>query len=84
MSSHFQVVQKGGENVVRSDGTSDISKGVDRGAPDGLLVRFEQLEQLEADAHPFASRNHLGAALCNATHQLDAVLLHLLVPNIRV
>lgn len=65
---------------MRTDGASDVAERVDRGAPNGLLVRFEELKQLEANAHPLTRRDHLGAALGDASHQLDAVLLYLLVP----
>ena len=64
---------------MRADGFGDVAEGVDGGATDRLLVRLEQLQELEADAHPFARRDELGAAVRDSTHQLDAVLLHLLV-----
>ena len=64
---------------MRSDGLGDVAERVDGGAPDGLLVRLEQLQQLEADAHPLARRHVLGSAVGNPPHQVDAVLLHLLV-----
>jgi len=76
----LEVVEEGGEDVVGADGLGDVAEGVDGGAADGLLVRLEQLEQLEADAHPLAGAHELGAAVGDAAHQLDAVLLHLLVP----
>ena len=45
-----------------------------------FLVRIEELEQVEADAHPLARRHVLCAAVRDAADQVDAVLLHLLVP----
>ena len=44
-----------------SDGLGDVAEGVDRRPPDGLLVRLQQLQQLEADAHPLAGGHVLGA-----------------------
>ena len=63
-----------------SDGLGNVAEGVDGGAANRLLVGLEELEQLEADAHPFAGAHELGAAVGDAAHQLDAVLLHLFVP----
>lgn len=44
-----------------------------------LLVSLEQLQEFEADAHPFARRHELRPAISNSAHQVYAVLLHLLV-----
>mmetsp|Transcript_9557 Transcript_9557/g.28759 ORF Transcript_9557/g.28759 Transcript_9557/m.28759 type:complete len:603 (-) Transcript_9557:2583-4391(-) len=77
---HLQVVQQRHQHVLRPDGLSDVPERVHRRSPDALLVRLQHLQKLEADAHPLASRDMLCAAVGNAPHQVDAVLLHLLVP----
>ena len=59
--SYLKIVKQRRENVVGPDGLCDVSEGVDRRAPDGLLVRLQELQQLEADPHPLAGRHVLGA-----------------------
>mmetsp|Transcript_11483 Transcript_11483/g.22235 ORF Transcript_11483/g.22235 Transcript_11483/m.22235 type:complete len:601 (-) Transcript_11483:2097-3899(-) len=80
---HLEVVQQRSEHVLRPDGLGDVAEGVDSGAADGLLVRLEHVEQLEADAHPLARRNVLGAAVGDAADQVNRVLLHRLVPVLK-
>ncbi len=62
---------------LRSDGLGDVAERVDGGSADGLLVRLEHVQQLEADAHPLARGHVLVAAVRDAPHQVDHVLLHL-------
>lgn len=76
---HLQVVEQRGQHVMWTDGLGYIAEGVDGRPTNGLLVGLEQLEQLEADSHPFAGGHELGATVGDSAHQLDAVLLHLLV-----
>ncbi len=64
---------------MRANGLGNVSECVDSGASNGLLVRLEQLEQLKTDAHPLPGAHELGAAVSDATHQLNTILLHLLV-----
>ncbi len=54
-----------------------VAESVDGGAPDGFLVRLQQFQKLEADPHPLTSGHVFGAAVSNATNQINAVLLHL-------
>ena len=68
--------QKGAAHL-RPDRLGNVAEGVDGRAPDALLVRLEHLQQLEADAHPLARGHELCAAVRDAPHQVDAVLLHL-------
>ena len=56
---HFEVVQKSGEHVVGSDGLGDVTKCVDGGSSDRLLVRLQQFQQLKANPHPLSGRNIL-------------------------
>ena len=42
-----------------------------------LLVGLQHIEELEADTHPLLGRDEFGAAVGDAPHQVDAVLLHL-------
>mmetsp|Transcript_9934 Transcript_9934/g.17038 ORF Transcript_9934/g.17038 Transcript_9934/m.17038 type:complete len:221 (-) Transcript_9934:402-1064(-) len=77
---HLQVVQQRRQHVLRADSLGDIAEGVDGGTADALLVRLEQLQQLEADPHPLPRRHKLRPAVGDPPHQVDAVLLHLLVP----
>lgn len=65
------------EHVLRADGLCDVPEGVHRRPSDGLLVRLQHLQQLEADAHPLASAHVLGPAVGDTPDQVDAVLLHL-------
>mmetsp|Transcript_64871 Transcript_64871/g.127370 ORF Transcript_64871/g.127370 Transcript_64871/m.127370 type:complete len:523 (-) Transcript_64871:1273-2841(-) len=67
------------QHVLRADGFRDVPKRVDRGAADRFLVRFQHLQELEADAHPLLGRHVLRSPVRDAPHQVDAVLLHLLV-----
>ena len=62
---------------LRADGLSDVAKSVDSGTTDALLVRLEHLQQLKADTHPLARWHVLCAAISDAPHQVNAVLLHL-------
>ena len=78
--NNLEVVEEGSENIVGSDGLGDVAEGVDGGSPDGLLVRLDKLEQLEADTHPLPGRYVLRSPVGYAPHQVYAVLLHLLVP----
>lgn len=41
------------------DSLGDVSKGVDSGSADGLLVGLEELQQLKADPHPLPGRHVL-------------------------
>ena len=59
--AYLKIVKQRGEDVVGSDGLGDVAEGVDRRPPDRLLVRLQQLQQLEADAHPLAGGHILGA-----------------------
>ena len=61
---------------LQTHSTCISEKGVDT----GLLVRLQQLEKLEADPHPLAGGDKLRAAVRNPAHDVDRVLLHLLVP----
>ena len=74
---HLEVVEQGDQHVLGPDGLGDVAKGVDGGPPDALFVGLEHVQQLEADAHPLAGRHELCAPVCNAAHQVYAVLLHL-------
>ena len=65
---------------LRANRLGDVPKRIDRGSADGLLVRPEHLEQLKADAHPLAGRDERRAAVSDTPDEVDAVLLHLLVP----
>jgi hypothetical protein len=76
---HPQVVEQGDEHVLRPDGARDEAKGGDGGAADGLFVRAERVEQVEAHAHPLARRHRLRAPVRDAAHEVDARLQHLFV-----
>mmetsp|Transcript_22144 Transcript_22144/g.59274 ORF Transcript_22144/g.59274 Transcript_22144/m.59274 type:complete len:407 (+) Transcript_22144:133-1353(+) len=77
---NLEIVQQGAEHIVRSNGLGDVPKCVHGGSTDRLFVGLQQLEQVEADAVPLARGRELGAAVGDPSHQVDAVLLHLLVP----
>lgn len=68
------------ETRLRADRLGDVAERVDGRTPDGLLRRPQHVEQVEADPHPLAIRHHLRATVRDAADQVDAVLLHLLVP----
>ena len=62
-----------------ANGFGDVAKRVDGGAADGLLVCLQHVQQLKADAHPLARRHVARTPVGDAPHQVNAVLLHLLV-----
>lgn len=66
------------QNVLRTDGLSDVAERVHGRAADGLFVGLEHLQQLEADTHPLASADVLGTAVGDAPDKVDTVFLHLL------
>ena len=49
------------------NGLGDVTKGVDRGSADGLLVGLEQLQQLKADPHPLPGRYVLCSTIKDTT-----------------
>ena len=60
---YLELIERKKNNIhVESAHLGDVAEGVDGGAPDRLLVRLEQLEELEADAHPLAGGDELGAS----------------------
>ena len=65
---------------LRADGLRNIAKGIDRGTSNRLLPCLQHIKELEADAHPLARGDELGAAVGDAADEVDAVLLHDLVP----
>mmetsp|Transcript_30967 Transcript_30967/g.55423 ORF Transcript_30967/g.55423 Transcript_30967/m.55423 type:complete len:657 (+) Transcript_30967:141-2111(+) len=77
---HLEVVQQRHQHILRPDRLGDVPKRVHRRSADALLVRLEHFEELKANAHPFARGHKLGAAVGDASDEVDAVLLHLLVP----
>ena len=52
---------------------------MDRRTDTHLLVRLQQLEEFEADPHPLSGGDVFRASVGDSPHQIDAVLLHLLV-----
>ena len=61
------------------NGFSNVSKCVDSSSSDSLLVSLEQLKELKTDPHPFLSRHKLSAPVSYPAHQVNAVLLYLLM-----
>ena len=76
----LEVIQQRDQHILGPDGLGNVAERVDGGSPDALLVRLQHLQQLEADAHPLTRGHELGASVGDATHKVNAVLLHLLVP----
>lgn len=62
-----------------ADSFGDVAEGVDGSSTNGLLVGLDQLEQFKADPHPLARGHVLGTTVCDATYQVDAILLDFLV-----
>lgn len=60
---HPQVRQQHAEHVLRSDRLGDVSERVDGRTSDALLVRLEEVQQLEADSHPLSRRDELGSSV---------------------
>mmetsp|Transcript_21279 Transcript_21279/g.52407 ORF Transcript_21279/g.52407 Transcript_21279/m.52407 type:complete len:375 (-) Transcript_21279:2187-3311(-) len=77
---HLEVVEQHREHVLGPDRLGDVPERVDRRTPDRLLVRLEHVQQLKADPHPLLGRHKLRPAIGDTPHEVDAVLLHLLVP----
>ena len=46
--------------------------------------RLEKFQEFEADAHPLASGDVLGAAVGDAANQINRILLHLFVPVLQI
>ena len=63
------------------NGFSNVAKGVDSSPANGLLVCFEEVQQLKADPHPLSRGDKLCPPVCNAAYEVNAVLLHLLMPE---
>ena len=63
------------------NGFSNVAKGVDSSPANGLLVCFEEVQQLKADPHPLSRGDKLCPPVCNAAYEVNAVLLHLLMPK---
>lgn len=58
----------------------NIPERVDSGSSYRLLMRLEQLEQFETNPHPLPGRHVLRTTIGDPSDQVDAILLHLLVP----
>ena len=63
------------------NGLGNVTEGVHSGTSNGLLVCLEQLQQLKTDSHPLTSTDVLRTTVCNATNQINAILLDLLMPG---
>ncbi len=77
---HAQVVEQGGEHVLRADGLGDEAEGVVGRTADALFVRLQHVEELEADAHPLARVDAFRAAVGDAPDEVDGVFLDFFVP----
>lgn len=62
------------------NGLGYVAKGVHCGTTDCLLVGLQQVQQLKTDSHPLLGRHKLGPPVGNPSNQVNAILLHLLVP----
>lgn len=76
---HPQVGEQNTQHILRSDSLGDVTERVDGSTTNGLLVRLEQVEQLETDAHPLASGDELGSTIGDTSDEVNGSLLHLLV-----
>lgn len=74
-----QVGEEDAEDVLGTDGLGDVSERVDGRSSNSLLVRLEEVEELEADSHPLSGRDKLGSSIGDTSNQVDRGLLYLLV-----
>lgn len=76
---HLEIIQKGGQDILRANRLSNVAKRVDGSASDGFLVCFQHVKQLKTDAHPLACGHEFRAAVRDPSNQVNAILLHNLV-----
>jgi hypothetical protein len=74
-----QVGEEDAEDVLRTDGLGDVSERVDGSSSNRLLMRLEEVEELEANSHPLSGRDELGSSIGDTSNQVDGRLLYLLV-----
>mmetsp|Transcript_11968 Transcript_11968/g.18007 ORF Transcript_11968/g.18007 Transcript_11968/m.18007 type:complete len:312 (+) Transcript_11968:864-1799(+) len=77
---HLQIVQQRMKHILWSNRLGNIPKRRHGGATNRLLVCLEHLEQLETNTHPFLRRNEFSSTIGNTPYQINAILLHLLMP----
>mmetsp|Transcript_12152 Transcript_12152/g.34729 ORF Transcript_12152/g.34729 Transcript_12152/m.34729 type:complete len:264 (+) Transcript_12152:353-1144(+) len=77
---HLQVIEQRAQHIVGADGLGDVAEGVHSCSPDRLLLGLEQLQEVEADSVPLSGRRQLSTSVGDSAHEVDAVLLDLLVP----
>ena len=56
-----------------------VSKCVDSGTTNGLLVSLQKLQEFKTDSHPLLSWYKLRPSVGNSTYQINAILLYLLM-----
>ena len=76
---HAQVREEDLEGVLRTQNLGNVAERVNCRTSNALLVRLEQVEQLETDKHPLSRGYKLGTTISDMTDQVDGGLLHLLV-----
>ena len=69
---HAQVVQESMQHILRANGCGNVSKRVDSGTSDALLVRLQHFQQLEADTHPMHLMNNTRSVNFELTQQKHA------------
>jgi hypothetical protein len=60
---HLQVGQEHRQHILGTDSLGNVTKGIDGRSSDSLLVRLEQIEELETNTHPFLGWDELGATV---------------------
>lgn len=74
-----QIRQQDTEHVLWTNRLGDVAERVDSRSSDRLLVRLEQVKQLEADSHPLAGRDEFCSTIRDSADEVDGRLLDLLV-----
>mmetsp|Transcript_29025 Transcript_29025/g.67289 ORF Transcript_29025/g.67289 Transcript_29025/m.67289 type:complete len:780 (-) Transcript_29025:1289-3628(-) len=76
---HLEIVEEHRKHILGTNGLGNVTKSVHCRAADCFLVRLEHVQQLKTNSHPLLGGHKLCAAVRNATDEVNAVLLHLLV-----
>lgn len=77
---NLKVVKQCRKHILRPNSFGDVPECVDSRSADTFLVRFQQVQQVETNADPLFRHYMFRASVCNPSDQIDAILLHFLMP----
>mmetsp|Transcript_12568 Transcript_12568/g.18761 ORF Transcript_12568/g.18761 Transcript_12568/m.18761 type:complete len:241 (+) Transcript_12568:188-910(+) len=76
---HLQVIEQCVQNVLWTNSLGYVSKSANCSSANCLLVGFEQLQQLKANAHPLLGRHKFSPTIGNASNQVNTIFLDFFV-----